>query len=225
MTRYEDKNQRDISYAVGDFVHLPSKNLRLKFDGSKKLMHLYFGPYEVIKKVGPAAYELKIPADIMATFGFKRLADLEQRVESLVIGRYTILASQSEPLDVAQGTAQFSPEHTAQDAATVAIILAIARLERLATETAQRVLASAGIRAPGAPTVTVAAPAEGQTPTPIHTPKPTRFLLAQPKKFKGNQGDDVKAWLREWPRHTCKAHPETCGKEELRHAKVPVNLT
>jgi hypothetical protein len=64
MTRYEDKKRRDVSYAVGDFVLLHSKNLRLKFDGSKKLMHRYFGPFEVVSKVGPAAYELKIPANM-----------------------------------------------------------------------------------------------------------------------------------------------------------------
>jgi hypothetical protein len=64
MTRYEDKKRRDVSYAVGDFVLLHSKNLRLKFDGSKKLMHRYLGPFEVVSKVGPAAYELKIPANM-----------------------------------------------------------------------------------------------------------------------------------------------------------------
>jgi hypothetical protein len=64
MTRYEDKKRRDVSYAAGDFVLLHSKNLRLEIDGSKKLMHRYFYPFEVVSKVGPAAYELKIPANM-----------------------------------------------------------------------------------------------------------------------------------------------------------------
>jgi hypothetical protein len=55
-----------------------------------------------------------------------------------------------------------------------------------------------GIRAPGAPPVTAQIPPVGQAPASVHTPKPARFPLAQPKKFRGNQGDDVRAWLREY---------------------------
>ena len=64
MSRYANQKRRDVSYEIGDFVLLHSKNLRLKFDGSKKLMHRYFGPFEILKKFGPAAYELKIPASM-----------------------------------------------------------------------------------------------------------------------------------------------------------------
>jgi hypothetical protein len=49
---------------VGDFVLLSAKTLRLQFEGVKKLMHKYFGPFEVVRRVGPVAYELKIPASM-----------------------------------------------------------------------------------------------------------------------------------------------------------------
>jgi hypothetical protein len=62
LTRFKDNERRDIFYAIGDFVLLHSKNLRLEFDGSKKRRHRLFGPFEVVSKISPAAYELTIPA-------------------------------------------------------------------------------------------------------------------------------------------------------------------
>jgi len=64
MAKYANQKRRGVSFALGDFVLLHSKNLRLTFDGSKKLMHRYFGPFEIVSKVGPVAYELKIPASM-----------------------------------------------------------------------------------------------------------------------------------------------------------------
>jgi hypothetical protein len=64
MSHYANAKRRNVSYETGDFVLLHSKNLRLKFEGSKKLMHRYFGPFEVLKRIGTCAYELKIPASM-----------------------------------------------------------------------------------------------------------------------------------------------------------------
>ena len=64
MSYYANSKRRHVSYEVGDFVLLSSKNLALKSDGVKKLAHRYFGPFEILRKVGPLAYELKIPASM-----------------------------------------------------------------------------------------------------------------------------------------------------------------
>ena len=64
METYANKKRRHAEFQAGDWVLLSSKHLRLKFDGVKKLMNRYFGPFEVEKKVGNLAYELKLPASM-----------------------------------------------------------------------------------------------------------------------------------------------------------------
>jgi len=61
---YSNKRKRAVKFKVGDFVLLSAKHLKLQFEGVKKLMHKYFGPFEVVKRVGLVAYELKIPASM-----------------------------------------------------------------------------------------------------------------------------------------------------------------
>lgn len=62
--RYANKKRRDLIFNVGEFVLLNSKNIRLKVDGPKKLMHRYLDPFEILNKVGPVAYKLRIPASM-----------------------------------------------------------------------------------------------------------------------------------------------------------------
>lgn len=54
-----------MHYEVGQFVLLDGKNLHLKHDGVKKLSHRFFGPFEIVKRVGNVAYELKLPPDML----------------------------------------------------------------------------------------------------------------------------------------------------------------
>ena len=61
MAHYANSKRRDLSFQVGDFVLLSSKNLQLKYEGVKKLAHRYFGPFEIICKVGSRGYGLNIP--------------------------------------------------------------------------------------------------------------------------------------------------------------------
>ena len=51
MPHYANSKRRDLSFQVGDFVLFSSKNLA----------HRYFGPFEIVRKVGSRAYELDIP--------------------------------------------------------------------------------------------------------------------------------------------------------------------
>jgi hypothetical protein len=59
---YADTKRRDVEFEVGDQVLLSTKNLTLRMVGSSKLMPKYIGPFPVVKKVNPVAYELDLPA-------------------------------------------------------------------------------------------------------------------------------------------------------------------
>ena len=61
MSKYANRKRREVQFQIGDFVLLSAKNLHLKFDGVKKLMNRYFGLFEIAKKIGNVAYELKLP--------------------------------------------------------------------------------------------------------------------------------------------------------------------
>jgi hypothetical protein len=93
------------------------------------------------------------------------------------------MASGSQPMDTGPLNIP-TPEQVAQgDAAIEARWANIAK--EAAKEATEKALASMGIRAPGAPPVTAQTPPVGQIPAPVHTPKPARFPLAQPKKLRG----------------------------------------
>ena len=60
---YADKRRRDLQFEIGDRVFLkisPWKGV-LRFGKRDKLSPRYIGPYEIVSKVGPVAYKLKLP--------------------------------------------------------------------------------------------------------------------------------------------------------------------
>ena len=63
---YADKRRRDLQFEIGDRVFLkisPWKGL-LRFRKRAKLSPRYIGPYELVSKVGPVAYRLKLPPEL-----------------------------------------------------------------------------------------------------------------------------------------------------------------
>ena len=64
MAKQANKHRRHVEFKEGDFVLLHSKNLKLQFEGSKKLMHRYFGPFKVLKRIGNLSYEIETPASM-----------------------------------------------------------------------------------------------------------------------------------------------------------------
>ena len=63
---YADKRRRDLQFEIGDRVFLkisPWKGV-LRFGRRGKLSPRYIGPYEILSKVGPVAYRLKLPPEL-----------------------------------------------------------------------------------------------------------------------------------------------------------------
>ena len=63
---YEDNHRRDLQFEIGDWVFLkisPWKGV-LRFGCKGKLSPRFIGPYEIVSKVGPVAYRLKLPPEL-----------------------------------------------------------------------------------------------------------------------------------------------------------------
>ena len=64
---YADNRRRDLQFEIGDRVFLkisPWKGM-LSFRKRGKLSLRYIGPYEIVSKVGPVAYKLKLPPRVI----------------------------------------------------------------------------------------------------------------------------------------------------------------
>ena len=63
---YADNRRRDLQFEIGDRVFLkisPRKGV-LRFGRRGKMRPRYIGPYEIIARVGPVAYKLKLPPEL-----------------------------------------------------------------------------------------------------------------------------------------------------------------
>ncbi|XP_040971301.1 uncharacterized protein [Gossypium hirsutum] len=63
---YTDLKTKDIEYSVGDMVFLrvsPWKKV-LRSDRKGKLSPRFIGPYQILKRVGPVAYQLELPPEL-----------------------------------------------------------------------------------------------------------------------------------------------------------------
>ena len=66
MMSYADLKRREVEYQVGDKVYLKLQPYRLQTLAKRinqKFSPRYYGPYDIIKKIGPVAYRLKFLAD------------------------------------------------------------------------------------------------------------------------------------------------------------------
>ena len=60
MIQQEDPNRRNVEYNVGDQVLLSTKHIRFR-NRPQKLKRRFVGPFEIVKKISRAAYELRLP--------------------------------------------------------------------------------------------------------------------------------------------------------------------
>ncbi|KAA0046073.1 Transposon Ty3-G Gag-Pol polyprotein [Cucumis melo var. makuwa] len=64
MRLYADRKRRDVEFAVGEYVLLrirPHRQITVRSRRNEKLAPRFFGPYEIIEKIGPVAYRLQLP--------------------------------------------------------------------------------------------------------------------------------------------------------------------
>ena len=63
---YADNRRRDLQFEIGDpvFLKISPSNGVLRFGKRGKLSPRFIGPYEIVSKVGPVAYRLKLPPEL-----------------------------------------------------------------------------------------------------------------------------------------------------------------
>ena len=63
---YADNRRRDLQFEIGDRVFLKISPWKcvLRFGKRGKLSPRYIGPYEIVSKVGPITYKLKLPPEL-----------------------------------------------------------------------------------------------------------------------------------------------------------------
>ena len=73
MKAYADKHRREVSYAVRDWVLLKSQPYRMRAlakHANEKLNPRFYGPFQVLDRVGPMAYQLALPPNYSCTQSF-----------------------------------------------------------------------------------------------------------------------------------------------------------
>jgi len=67
MKQQADKKRRDVVFVVGDFVYLkihPYKMRSLAARSNQKLAARFYGPFEILEKIGEVAYKLQLPETV-----------------------------------------------------------------------------------------------------------------------------------------------------------------
>ena len=99
---YADNRRIDLQFEIGDRVFLKISPWKcvLRFGKRGKLSPRYIGPYEIVSKVGPVAYKLKLPLELLRihdTFHVSMLRKYKEQVlRSKVIHLVKVLSKNHE---------------------------------------------------------------------------------------------------------------------------------
>ncbi|GKE58121.1 putative reverse transcriptase domain-containing protein [Tanacetum coccineum] len=77
---YADNRQKPLEFSVGDKVLLkvsPRKGV-VRFGKRSKLSPRYVGPFEIVKRVGPIAYRLRLPQELVGVHDTFHVSNLKK---------------------------------------------------------------------------------------------------------------------------------------------------
>ncbi|GKF01128.1 hypothetical protein Tco_0028051 [Tanacetum coccineum] len=80
QTSYADKRRKPLEFEVGDRVLLkvsPWKGV-VQFGKKGKLALRYVGPFEIVERVGPVAYQLKLPHELSCVHDTFHVSNLKK---------------------------------------------------------------------------------------------------------------------------------------------------
>ncbi|KAL8243428.1 hypothetical protein R6Q59_009686 [Mikania micrantha] len=77
---YADKRRKPLEFQVGDKVLLkvsPWKGV-IRFGKRGKLNPRYIGPFEILKRIGPVAYQLNLPTELDGVHNVFHVSNLKK---------------------------------------------------------------------------------------------------------------------------------------------------
>ncbi|GKD78579.1 hypothetical protein Tco_1341200 [Tanacetum coccineum] len=77
---YADKRSRPLEFEVGDKVMLKVASWKgvIRFGKRGKLNPRYIGPFQIIKRIGPAAYHLELPQELCLVHNVFHVCNLKK---------------------------------------------------------------------------------------------------------------------------------------------------
>ena len=94
MRWFADKKRVERSFAVGDWVYLrlqPYKQSSVHHKKLGKLAPRYYGPFQIIQKIGEVSYKLDLPSGSLIHLVF-HVSCLKAKLGDKVVPRPTLLA-------------------------------------------------------------------------------------------------------------------------------------
>nr|GFC00726.1 putative reverse transcriptase domain-containing protein [Tanacetum cinerariifolium] len=77
---YADKRRKLLEFSVGDKVLLkvsPRKGM-VRFGNRSKLSPRYVGPFEIVERIGPVAYQLRLPQELVGDHDTFHVSNLKK---------------------------------------------------------------------------------------------------------------------------------------------------
>jgi len=103
MKTQADSHRRDVEYKVGDFVYVklqPYRQHSMRLIHNQKLSMRYFGPFQIVARIGPVAYKLQLPptAQIHPVFHVSVLKKCEGHPQPACVPEPLLLNDNGHPL-------------------------------------------------------------------------------------------------------------------------------
>nr|GFC70764.1 putative reverse transcriptase domain-containing protein [Tanacetum cinerariifolium] len=77
---YADKRRKPLEFSVGDKVLLKvsPRKVVVRFGKRSKILPRYVGPFEIVERIGPVAYRLRLPKEIVGVHDTFHVSNLKK---------------------------------------------------------------------------------------------------------------------------------------------------